>query len=438
MYQIDEILALTDENQRLVNLNLLYQIRKFRQGGIKGLYDKLDKCFKNTGHMSSIDYEAMRKAIGRDFNQLCKLANNPNKLHSWLEKRKDSGKLQIRISDNHFLLNNILMILEIPFNELFNKDKLPGHAEAFLNDDELSVDDEEAMQDKYFLREINSKLDTILYKYAGEKIRKTYMERFNDFFQYINFLRNTFLLSSFKPEKSGFSCGLDNNRNRTRTASEIYMYDFWFISFFMNTMMHKKYSIQKMFVDFTNNTNYNLNFRRMISPLFMIGMLLQLLINFINSGKKNKKSIFRLVEGSSFDFFDKGNFDNDKVLASANSAYRKTTDSIQFMLENIIIPNNETCIKYEIIFVNFINNTFDLFSSVMPILERPINDISNTKEMEDKIRNLFTPGYYVTFCIRLEQLKYLTKYIEIIEEAQIGLAEFFRGNVDVMDIKEQS
>ena len=251
MFKTNEILALSDENQRLVNLNLLNKIKGFRRGGMKGLHDELDQCFKITGQGSSIDYGAMKKAIGRDFKDLNNLVNNPNKLHSWLKNRKDSGKLQIRISDNHFLLNNILMILGIQFNDLFKKDNLPGQAEVPIYYNESSVEHEDSEQDRFLLNEINTKLDNILNKYVGEKLRKTYMERFYDFFQYINFLRSTFILSSFKPEKSGFSCALDNNRNRTRAASEIYMYDFWFISFYMNTMMHKKYSIQKMFVDFT-------------------------------------------------------------------------------------------------------------------------------------------------------------------------------------------
>ena len=36
------VLPLTDENQRLVNLNLLYKVKAYKQGGVRGVYKRLD------------------------------------------------------------------------------------------------------------------------------------------------------------------------------------------------------------------------------------------------------------------------------------------------------------------------------------------------------------------------------------------------------------
>jgi hypothetical protein len=118
------------------------------------------------------------------------------------------------------------------------------------------------------------------------------------------------------------------------------------------------------------------------------------------------------------------------------NANKKTIDSIKYILKfesRIREPDDDICVEYEIIFIKFINYTFGLFQAMLPIYEK-MKDImaqaSDAKEMEDKIKEFYTPGQYMTFGIRKEQLDYLEKYIDVIDEAQIKLSKYYYGKED--------
>jgi hypothetical protein len=111
------------------------------------------------------------------------------------------------------------------------------------------------------------------------------------------------------------------------------------------------------------------------------------------------------------------------------------------MLQSEIKPDEEICIKYEIIFVNFINYTSALFETTVPIFERFIHFMNiqfSAKEMEEKITKLNTPGLFRAFSIEPEKLKYLELYIKEIGKMQRGLTNFLRGNDDIYRHEEST
>ena len=181
----DAILALTNENQRLVNFNLLNKVKNNELGGMKALFDKLDASLKGEGLLK---YDGMKRAVERNIKDLSNLAGNPDELDEWLRNRKKSSSLQIRITPALFLLNNILVLLGISFEDLFNKNTLPGIAEKNAADIETIKDEMDSKETCLLLREMNSKLDEIKDKYIGKRIRKRYMDRYNDLIEYLFFI----------------------------------------------------------------------------------------------------------------------------------------------------------------------------------------------------------------------------------------------------------
>jgi hypothetical protein len=434
MRQEADSLPLTDENLRLVNLYLLSKIKEFKPKGMKGVFDNLDTSFKWNG---LFDYEAMRKAIKRDLKDLQKLKAKPEELKNWLHNQKNSQKLQIRINGDQFLQNNIFKIIGISFEDLFDKDNLPGEVEVPIEDEEIDDGIDDSKQGEALLQEINAKLDTIIEKYAGDKIRITYMNRFFDLTEYIFIISNNFLKSFYNPIECGFTNKDENGKGRLMNTKEIYGAELIFIHSFMDKLRQKKYPIRILLNKrFLFNSDIELPVKRMLSPFFLIGILEQLLINFIRSGIRNNKSIFSIMNKNMFDFSRKP-YDTKILLDKVVMANTKTISFINHVLDSNIKPDDNFCIECEKLFVEFVNNISSLFQLLLPILL----DFRNIyykplKEMETEINDLFKPGKQYSFGIRIEQVEYFDTFINKIEEIQIGLEQYYAGNVDV-DVDEE-
>jgi len=431
MPNVEDTLALTDENKRLVNLFLFEKIKAF---GIQGVFDRLEASFKVNNQKSTIDYEAMKKALQRDLKDLNNLSNNAEKLRHWFITRKKSSKLQIRILDNNFLLNCILSILGINYSELFNKDNLPGQAEEPTLSDDLPNTDYDDFQYKLDIKNINAKLDLIIEKYSGYQIRKTYMLRYNNFIDYLLFFKIGFIPSCHDPEINGFSKKILNGSEVQREDKEIYGYNIYIIYYYLNNMIRENAKVSSLFSKFVDLSINDLKTKRMLCPFFMIGILVELLHMFIVAGIKSKKSIFKIIKGNIFDIFSSGTEDNKIILEKVRNTRDKTFNLIEHLLDHEINPNDEICIKSEILFLKFLENVFNLFSLAFPSFKQIKNIIINTdeiKNIEKKIKELATPGINISFIVKQEQLGYLDECTNQIEEIQNELDEYYVGKADV-------
>jgi len=433
MPDIEDILALTDENKRLVNLFLIKKIMAFKPNRMKGVFDRLEASLKVNNQESAINYEAMRKALARDFKNLEKLANDTEGLHRWFITRKNSSKLQIRILDNDFLLNCILSILGISYSDLFNKHNLSGLAEEPTLSSELPNTDYDDFQYKSDIKNINAKLDLIIEKYSGYQIRKTYMLRYNNLIDYLLFFKIEFIGSCHLPEINGFSQKKINGSEIQRDDKEIYGYNFYFIQHYLNSMIRENAKVSSLFSKFLSSSINDLKTKRMLCPFFMIGILVELLHMFIVAGNKSGKSIFKIIRGYIFDYFSSGTFDNKIILEKVRNTRDKTFYLIEHLLDHEINPNNEICIKSEILFVKLLENIFNLFSISLPSFMQLKNVINNTdeiKNIEKKIKVLVTPGINLSFGVKQEQLEYLDECTNQIEEIQYELDEYYIGKAE--------
>ena len=241
------ILPLTDENQRLVNLNLLKKVKEYKRGGITGVHRRLDpsNIVDEKGNLQKV--RTMERAIERDYKKLHILDGKPKELHQFLEGfNRRKKRLQIRITNNHFLLNNILCILGMRYEDLFDKNQLPGQAELSTNINGISDELEESMDTILELKKINTKLDTIIFNYSGEKIRKNTFARFYDLCQCIFSFRDLFIPYFYKPEDYGFSFLMKNDDRQKLSSETIYERDYLFVYSSIN-LLHKRHKIHSLF-----------------------------------------------------------------------------------------------------------------------------------------------------------------------------------------------
>ena len=419
----DPTLALTNENQRLVNLNLLDRIRAYQPGGMKGLFGKLDASLKGE---DLLKYEGMKKAVNRNLKELSNLAENPDELARWLGSRKKSKNLQLTITPNHFLLNNILVLLGIRFEDLFDKDALPGTAEKNTADIGICDDDTDSRDTNLLLMEINNKLDEIKDKYIGKRIRNTYKNRYSHLHQYFLHVKDEILPSYITPELSGFSKMLDLLGNEMSQKS-LYDCNFYYVTNFIMNMTHRECSIRKSFLKFQVAKFTSPKTRRLFIPFFLLGILEQLLVDIINSGISNNKPIF-FITGEKFSCLDDYKiYDNGKLLKLARKTGRKTIGFIKFILTHEVIPSDSFCEKCEKFFVKQFKGIYTLFQSPLPQLFA--RQIMNSKPLAiDKVQYMFKnplePDILFIFGIKEEQLGCFEQSIKTIEDLQIELEEY--------------
>jgi len=428
--QAHDVLALTDENLRLVNINLLLQIRKYDLFGMKGLYEQLHASIK--GRLS---YNAMKTAIRRDLENLQELANAPaGELRKRFEKkrnRKYKDMLQIRIVDNQFLLNNVLNILGIKFEDLFDKRNLQGIEEEIVSiTNSTTYDDLDKLVE--CLQQIEKKMNELSYKINENRNYKNFIKKNTDLRECMTFIQNTLINNLQDFEKNGFA--LKKNNQNTLSSIEIHGNNYILISVFINKM-HQKNTVHSLLDNMKNIANDDIMYGRFVDPLFLIVIVFYFFIGYLESGVKNNHSIFQIIEGNLSDIVYK-EYDNRHVLEMINNANDKTIKFIKHILKNEVKINEKYCVKHECLFVNLFNKTNELFSNVVTIYkyinQKIINFNGGRKAMEDMLNPFLKVKIVHTFGIKKEQLEYLNTYIDEIEELQIGLEPIYKGNYDVM------
>jgi hypothetical protein len=431
----EKSLDLTDENQRLVNLKLLRLIYEYKLGGITGLYERLSLS-RHIGIKAGLSKEGMRKAIHRDLQNLENLAGKPDNLRKWLKKRKNSQRLQIRIAPNQFLLNDILSLLGVSFESLFDKNHLLGIADESIFDTDLNDEQEINNENKELLLQINAKLDIILQRQSGERNYRTLRKRFFDLIEYIFIFREILSRIYNTPQETGFSFTKNKNTSEPKKhlTNEIYGRNYIFIIYFMGKI-HKKHRIHKLFDNMERLKNNDFWFGRLLSSFFMAAILLHLMKYFVYAGIRNKKNIFKILEGDVFDFFRIPDYDNKKIFEKLKLPYSKTINIIRHIQDFEIRIEEGFCVECEKFLVNFFINTDSLFSTpdlTFSIKEGFFNNFNTRNDMNKKLNDLFSLRKILIFAIRSDQLDYLDKYHEDIEEIQIKLENYYIGN-DVED-----
>jgi hypothetical protein len=432
IYRDNAVLALTDENLRLVNINLLLQIKKYNPFGIKGVYEKLHTSLKgNDSQPGKLSYEAMRAAIRRDLNDLNNLANaKADELHSWLKSKRKSkyeDKLQIKISDNQFLLNNILHILGMNFSDLFDK-KILG----IIEDEYDSVVNKTCYEDidkvLEYLVKIEKKINNLAFKINSNRIYKTYEKRFSDFILYKTMIETSYIINIE-------DCKI-NNQNKLSTE-EIHGNNYIIISCLFN-LIHKNNAVHNLFNMMKTIANDDIMYGRLLDPLFLIIILFYFIIKLLESGMKNNLSVFHFLEGNFNDtvFNDQ---DNKYVIEMVIRANDKTINLIKHIQKNDIIINEKLCVMYELLFKNLFKNTNELFLtpvSIFKIAQQKCSKFAGTRKKFEAMLNSFVKPIMIvnTFGIKKEQLNYLETFIDEIETLQIELDPFYKGNYDVNGI----
>jgi hypothetical protein len=423
-------LPLTDENQRLVNLKLLRLIYQYQEGGVTGLYDHLVPSMKRDGDKIILSKDGMRKAVKRDRGELTKLAGDGNteELHRWLKNKKKSSMLQVRITPNQFLLNNILSLLGVPFESLFDKDKLPGAADEPGFGADLSDKDAVGKEDRKLLLQINDKLDKILLKQDRGRTYRTLKKRFFYLTEYCTLLRWVFINIYEMPSENGFSFQ-KGEKTQELSADQIYRKNYLFLLYNIDKL-HRRDKIHKLFTDMNTWENNTLEFGRLLTPFFMTAILLQLMTSLVKAGLRNGNDIFQILSGNIFlENFKITKYDNEKILEKLEKAHKKTIGIIEHIRENDLVVEKKFCNKCEILCVEFFRTTEDLFGNFMPIMKIFGNISFNGRtEMEKKIGDLFVPGTGIAFAIKQEQIDYLDKYVADIEDTQIELGKYYVGN----------
>jgi hypothetical protein len=340
--------------------------------------------------------------------------------------------LQVRITPNQFLLNNILSLLGISFESLFDKAQLPGAADEPVFDTDLSGKEETGKKVRDLLLQINDKLDKILLKQDRGRTYQRFSKHFSELTEYIYFLRYIFDYTYDTPCENGFSFQ-KGDKSQELSAKQIYSTNYYFISWQIKKL-HGRDKIHRSFANMATCKNNTYEFGRLASPFFILALLLHLLINLMNSGIINKKAIFQIFsENISSNLFKTTEHDNKTASDLFKNAYTETSHVIQNIQKKELNVTNELCVKCEKLCVNFFNNTEKLFSNLIPIQFR-INDILNNIntriELERKLEDSF--GTIATFGIQQGWLDYLDKYIEDMGEFQISLGKYYVENEEAI------
>jgi hypothetical protein len=98
-----------------------------------------------------------------------------------------------------------LGLLGIQFEDLFDETKLPGKADKTADTGDSSIENNDGRETRKILQEINSKLDKVIFQQKGDRIRKSYSQRFFDLHFYLESVKNTIVGLCGDPVKNGFS-----------------------------------------------------------------------------------------------------------------------------------------------------------------------------------------------------------------------------------------
>ncbi|MDR0656088.1 MAG: hypothetical protein LBG22_07215 [Treponema sp.] len=424
---------LTDENQRLVNLKLLSLVKGFESGGMKGLFDKLPPSIKAN---SQFTYEGMRKAVNRDLKDLLELDGKSDELHKWLDSRKNSQMLQIRIMPDQFLLKNILFLLGTSFENIF--ENLPNTKE--LADIKLKTENmkDEFQTNSQLLKQMNKKLDELVYSLNSKRLRKNYVERYNDLLTYLLFFENIVLPSCERPNELGFSLKrAPEGETTSRAYNEIYAYDIFYLLYFFQNI-HLRQLIHRLFNEMQTKTGNNIETGRLLCPLFMISAMIYFVKVFINSGIKNKRKMFTEEKaGVVFEFDDDNYSIEEDIYSKFSECEKRTKQLIKHVLESPVIPDEAICIEYEKTFVRFFTNTREIFEYPDPMKNIMSFIVLHPQknELDKNIKQFFKKGLPLSFYVRKNGFDYLKEYPSIIDDLQEKLEKYYVGNEPTIETR---
>jgi hypothetical protein len=326
------------------------------------------------------------------------------------------------------------LIQGLSFEDLFDKEKLPGQADL-ANIEQKDTDEPDNLEnerlDNELLSQIDDKLDKVL-----EKLNKgkTYRSFSQCFFNLMEYRLNLQIFTDFfyLPEENGFAAYNESPEVKLST-NKIYALSYMLLLTHVNKV-HANNHIHKALAKMDTMANDDFGFGRVLSPFFILAILLYLMNNLVNAGIKSKRPIFQILEGDLVtDFFKTRDFDNKKIKEKIKYALTKTIYIIEYIQDSNLTPDEDYYVKCEILLVNFFSKIELLFDKLMPVLNRwagIINTFNSRKEMEKTLTGLSSIDRSLAFWIEPKQLDYFDEYVNKIEELQIGLERYYDGYVD--------
>jgi hypothetical protein len=191
-----KVLPFTDDNLRVINIRLWQAIN---QVNMQELYNSLDASIRE-----KVTYDAMKRYIAQGLKNLEKF-----NLHMSRAPRESEDKLKIRITGHQFFLNNMLILLDMTFEDLFDVSK---NTQEHISE---KVDEEKAepnyeLDYKAYLKNIDEKLEKIILLSSKSK-KKSYAERYLEVDEYLSSINSFFLSVYANPNKNGFR-SLDSSK----------------------------------------------------------------------------------------------------------------------------------------------------------------------------------------------------------------------------------
>jgi hypothetical protein len=450
MYTDDrrKVLPLTDDNLQAINIRLWQAIK---QTNMQTLYDSLDTSIRE-----QVSYDAMKRYIDQG------LKNRKLNLRMFRASRESEEKLKIRITGHQFFLNNMLILLGMTFEDLFDVSKnTQEHIPEKVEEEEVKPDYE--LDYKAYLKNIDKKLDEIILLSSRSK-KKSYTERYLEVDEYLSSINSFFISAYVKPDENGFrnfkqfpmltinpDRFLQGDMNKFKEMlnfnqkiqfyfsiyrsqpfmsypSEIYLYESLFLKYFLQ-MIHKRSNIHSFFDILEKHKNQDILFGRLLAPFFILLIFFHLLIKFIERGNDNKKAIFLLVSK------DRTNskVDNDELLGYCKNNDKRLVGIIEHILssETEIRPEYELCVSFEKLMAGFFMKVKDIFikhSFNQGAIFKMLIGLDERKTFEKKVSELIIPGDTFSCEMTPVQLEAIKGLESEIEDAQINLENYYVGN----------
>ncbi|MDR2406537.1 MAG: hypothetical protein LBE13_00265, partial [Bacteroidales bacterium] len=376
--------------------------------------------------------------IQEDLKKLKTFSNDSKILHKWLNSRHYRKELQVRIRPDHFLLNNILLLQGLSFEDLFDKEKLPGQADMAnieQKDTDKSDEEEKAKLDNELLSQIDDKLDKVLEKLNKGKTYRSFRQCFFNLIEYRLNLQ-IFIDYFYLPKENGFSFYKENPEMKLSTK-EVYAWSYIILQTHISKI-HTNHHIGKYIRELLAKMNTMINndfiLGRLLNHLFILSIFLYLINKLVSLGINTKRPIFQILEADIFtDYYKLSDFDNKIVREKTKEAFEKTNNLIEYIQDSNLTLDEDYCVKCEIMLANFFSRIELLFNKLMPILNRwgdIINTVNSRKEIDKAVNGLLNIGRSLTFWIEPKQLDCFDEYIKEIEEFQIGLGKYYDANMD--------
>lgn len=311
-----EVLPLTDEYLKNINIKLWKAIS---DKNLQKLYDSLDQSIKQ-----NVKYDTIKRYIRESLKNF--------KLNKLKRSKEMEKKLQIRVTPHQFLLNNVLILMDMSFEDLFQKSVLDETSpEVEAGDDDNEPEPEEA-DIEMVMRNIDKKLDRIIELNTRSK-KKSLTERYIEIEEFLSTIPSYFISPYDSPGKNGFSRTANNGsaptllitgnkwiqimddkdeqsrltyvtlfiqnfyfanrfikRNEVSTE-EICTYNFQFITYFLS-FVHKGSELHSLFHKMQSHSNNDFLFVRLLYPFYILTLFFEFMNKFIERAKDKTKEVF--------------------------------------------------------------------------------------------------------------------------------------------------